>query len=333
MNKKLVRIFTLMLAGVMALSMAACGEKEDAATTAADADTTAAVDVTAEPEIDTDTQIVDDTTAALVDDTTAEAVEATEAAATTAAPETTTETTTAAPETTATTTTTTTTTTTEAAAKAPTDKAEILKLYNDATAKVASKKPAFSKRRETKEGVYDAGLALRPFKDLVYKFMGIGSSNVYAQNVAKNDGDYGHYFLASKLTASDITGATCTLGSDGTYTVTINVKDGTSHVSGTSESTKNAPIDKSGISAGEGDKNYWDHKSAQNVYAAIKDVASGAVIDEKYSGAVVKATIDKDGNLKTLDVSFNITFDIAKVYGASGHATGSTAVSFSGFKW
>ena len=329
MKMKWTRIFALALAAVMALSMAACGDKDGEQTTAADVDVTGsnAVDLTEEPET-----LIEDSLTALestLETQPAPTEAATETAATTAAPETTT----AAPETTTAATTTTTTTTTTAAPKAPTDKAEILKLYNDATAKVASKKVAFSKRRETKEGVYEAGLALKPFKGLVYEFMGIGAENAYTKSVAKNDGDYNHYFLASKLTTGDITDATCTLGSDGSYNITIKVKSGSSHISGGSDSKLNAPIDKSGISAGQGDKGYWDHKTAQNVYAAISSVASGAIVDEQYDNAVVKATIDKDGNLQKLDVSFNITFDIAKVYGASGHATGSTAVSFSGFKW
>ena len=217
--------------------------------------------------------------------------------------------------------------------KAPTDKAEILKLYNDATAKVASKKPAFSKRRQTAEGVYDAGVALKAVKGVVYKFMGIGDENAYVKDVPKNDGDYNHYFQKSSLTTSDIKEASCTLNSDGSYDVTIKVKDGNSYTAGGSGDKYSAPLDKSGISVGQGDKGYWDHKTAQNVYAAISEVASGAVIDEKYSGATIKATIDKDGNLTKMDVTFDLDFNISKVYGSSGHATGTTTVTFKSFKW
>ena len=322
MKTKMTRVLALVFALILTVTMAACGNQPvEPDTTASDvSDTTAAI-----PEDSTIAIPADDTTALPAEDTTA-APETT-----TAAPETTPEaTTTAAPTTT---TTTTTTATTTEAAKAPTDKAEILKLYNDATGKVAGKKVAFSKRRETKEGVYDAGIALKSFKGIVYKFMGIGAENAYVKDVAKNDGDYNHYFLASKLTTSDITDATCTLGSDGSYTITIKVKPGSSHIAGGSDKKLYAPLDKSGISAGADDKSYWDHKTAQNVYDAIDDVASGAVIDESYSNAVVKATIDKNGNLTKLDVTFDIVFDIAKVYGSSGHATGTTVVSFSKFKW
>ena len=329
MKMKMTRLLALALAALMAASFAACGKTPET-------ETTAAPETSAVETIDTTAAALpaDDTTAAETEAVVTEAP-ATEAAATeapaTEAP------TTAAPTTAAPTTTekptetTTKETTTEK--KAPTDKAEILKLYNDATAKVASKKPAFSKKRQTKEGVYDAGVALKAVKGVVYKFMGIGEENAYVKDVAKNDGEYNHYFQKSTLTASDIKDASCTLNSDGSYDVTIKVKDGSSYTEGGNGDKYNAPLDKSGISAGKGDKGYWDHKTAQNVYAAIGEVAPNAVIDEKYSGATVKATIDKDGNITKMEVTFDLDFNISKVYGASGHATGTTTVSFKSFKW
>ncbi len=324
---KLTRILALLLAVLTVTAVfASCGKTTEPETTAA-ADTTAAAGID------------DDTTAAAIpaDDTTAEEAPTeapteapateeatTEAAATTEAPTTTT--------TTKATTTTTTEPTTEEK-KAPTDKAEILKIYNDATAKVMSKKVAFSKRRETKEGSFDAGLVLQGFKGVVYKFMGIGAENVYTQSVAKNDGSYDHYIKKSTLTTGDINDATCKLNSDGSYDITIKVKNGNSYTAGGSDEKYYAPLDKCGISAGQGDKGYWDHKTAQNMYAALSEVADKAVVDEKYSNATVKATIDKDGNLTKLDVTFDIDVNIDKVYGQKGHATGSSVVNFSGFKW
>lgn len=324
---KLTRILALVLAVLTVTAVfASCGKTAGPETTAAADDTTLAAEV-------------DDTTEAIpVDATTEEAIPteapateapATEEATTEAA---TTEATTAATTAAPTTTTTTTEPTTEEK-KAPTDKAEILKIYNDATAKVMSKKVAFSKRRETKEGSFDAGLILRGFKDVVYKFMGIGAENVYTQSVAKNDGSYDHYIKKSTLTTGDINDATCKLNSDGSYDITIKVKNGNSYTAGGSNEKYYAPLDKCGISAGQGDKGYWDHKTAQNMYAALSEVAKDAVVDEKYSNATVKATIDKDGNLTKLDVTFDIDVNIDKVYGQSGHATGSSAVNFSGFKW
>ena len=158
--------------------------------------------------------------------------------------------------------------------------------------------------------------------------MGIGSDNVFEKKVSKGDSEYNHYFLKSNLTTSDISGATCKLNSDGSYSVTINIKDGNSYTAGGSGDKYYAPLDKSGIAAGPGDKGYWDHKTAQNVYAAIGEYYSSVVIDEKYNGATINATIDKDGNLKDMTAKFNLVFDISNILGSSGHATGTTTVTF-----
>lgn len=298
MKAKITRAIALALAAWMAASFAACGKTESPETTAS-----------AEPS-----EVVATQEAVLTTEQAAQseaAVSEEEPAESTAAQETTQE-----PE-----------------IDAPADKAEILKLYNDATEKVASRKIAFSKKRETKEGVYEAGVALKTFKSIVYKFMGIGAENAYVKDVPKNDGSYDHYFQKSTLSEADITDAVCTKNADGGFDLVIKVKNGSSSINGGSNEKINAPLDKSAISAGKDDKGYWDHKTAQNVYDAIDDVASGAVIEESYSNAVIKATVDKNGNLTKMDVTFDIAFDISKVYGSSGHATGTTTVSFSGFKW
>ena len=298
MKAKITRAIALALAALMAASFAACGKTETPETTApaetVEATVTQAAETTAQTA-QSETDVSEEATAQ----------ESTAAETTTEAQE----------------------------LEAPADKAEVLKLYNDATEKVASRKVAFSKKRETKEGVYEAGVALKTFKSIVYKFMGIGAENAYVKDVPKNDGSYDHYFQKSTLTEADITDATCTKNADGGFDLVIKVKSGSSSINGGSNEKLNAPLDKSAISAGRDDKGYWDHKTAQNVYDAIDDVASGAVIDESYSNAVIKATVDKNGNLTKMDVTFDITFDISKVYGSSGHATGTTTVSFSNFKW
>ena len=329
MKMKITRVIALTLAVLMAVSLAACGKGETVETTAAIADDTSAVDVIATEA----TEATDDTTAEIVEpiETEAPTEQAPETEVPTEAPtETTTVTTTAAPETT-----TAAPETTTAAKKAPTDKAEILKIYNDATAKVVNNKIAYKKTRETKEGIYDAGLALRvkAVKDVVYGFMGIGSENVKSYDANKNDANYSKYLMPSTLTPNDIESATATLNDDGSYDITIKVKPGSSYINGGSGEKLYAPLDKSGISAGRDDKGYWDHKTAQNVYDAVQSVASGAVVDEKYSNATIKAHIDPNGNLTKLDVSYDIDFNIDKVYGQSGHATGTTFVSYKDFKW
>ena len=330
---KLTHILALVLAVLTVTAVfASCGKSPEAETTAA-ADTTAAAGV----EDTTEPVIVPDDTTAEAAPTEAPVTEAatTEAPAsettTAAAPtETTTAATTAAP--TAAPTETTTETTTEAK-KAPTDKAEILKVYNDALSKAVSNKVAFSKRRETKEKTFEAGLLLKAFKGVVYEFMGIGAENILQKSVAKNDGEYDKYLKKSSLSASDVNSATCKLNADGSYDITINIKNGSSYTAGGSGDKYNAPLDKSGISVGSGDKSYYDHKTAQNMYGPISEIAKDAVVDEKYSNATVKATVDKDGNLTKLDVTFDLDVNIDKVKGQSGHATGTTIINFSSFKW
>ncbi|MBQ3150313.1 MAG: hypothetical protein IJB86_03605 [Clostridia bacterium] len=304
MKSKAFRILSLVLALVMVASFAACGGNKEGETTT-------------EPAVETTVPAADVETTLPAEDAQTTAADATEVATEAATEEATEE------------------ATTEAAlpSEAPTETADILKLYNDATAKVASAKPQFTKKRESVANTYDAGVALKAFKGLVYQFMGIGSENIFTETIAKNGDNYTKHFLASKLTAADVTSAACTADDKGNFTVNLSIKGGNSSVNeGTLEGI-NAPIDKCGISAGLNDKDYYDHKTAQNVYDAIDDVASGATIKESYSNAKLTAVIDAEGNLTSLKVTFDMAFDISKVYGSSGTATASTEVIFSDFKW
>lgn len=226
---------------------------------------------------------------------------------------------------------------TGSASKAPSTTAEVLNYYNTATKKVADKKLAFSKERISVEKKYEAGFALKQFKGTVYKFMGVGDDNKFVKNVTKEDADsYYKYFQASNLTASDVTSAKCT-SSNGTYTITIALKPNSSEVKdGKVVKTGKTPLDKCGISAGEKDKNYWDHKSAENIYSAISQVpgCGSANISESYSGATVKAVIDSNtGNLKSLVVKFDFNYNISNVMGSTGVAQGSSTVNMKNFKW
>ncbi len=301
MKSKALKFLSLLLAVVMLASFAACGDKP------VDENTTEAT-VAGTPEDTQTTAEVVDTTEAVVDTTEAETEavteEATEAETEAAVP-----------------------------AEAPTETADILKLYNDATAKVAKVMPQFSKKRASVAKTYEAGIALKTFKGLVYQFMGIGDEHIFNETISAKADNYSKHFLASSLTAADVTSASCTADADGNFTVALSIKGGNSQVIGGSDEIINAPIDRSGISAGRNDKDYYDHKTAQNVYDAIDDVASGAVIMEKYSNAKLTAVIDAEGNLESLKVTFDLEFDISKVYGSSGHATASTEVTYSSFKW
>lgn len=218
----------------------------------------------------------------------------------------------------------------------PTGTAQIVSYYNTATAKVASKKAAFNKTRTTTEKSYNAGASLKASKDIVYKFMGVGDSNKFTKSVTSADaGSYHKYFKASKLTASDVTSATCVKNGNN-YTITLKIKNGSSKVtSGKVVSSNNAPLDRSGLACGDHDKNYWDHKTAENVMSAISQVplCGKANISESYSNAVIKAVVNAStGNLVSLNAKFDFKFELSSVMGSSGTAVASSVVNMTGFK-
>lgn len=163
--------------------------------------------------------------------------------------------------------------------------------------------------------------------------MGIGAENKYTMDVTKGDwaDDLPHQYLRkSTLTEADITKATCT-DNNGQFTITLNVKPGTSKAS-KSESWTKAPVDKCGICVGDLDKSYFDHKTAPVIYAAVGQVVKGAVISESYSNAKVVAVIDSaTGNLVSLTVEFDISVVIEAAGG--GNATGSTHIFYKNFKY
>ena len=221
--------------------------------------------------------------------------------------------------------------------KIPSTKAEILKVYNDATAKAAKAAVPFQKDRITTEKKYEAGVALKAFKSIVYQFMGVGDANKFSKTVTAADKDsYHKYFQASKLTEADITNATCKQSGDN-YLIAINIKDGTSSVKGGQVvNSNNAPLDRSGLACGADDKDYWDHKPAQNIIAAIDDVPGAAKgdISERYSNAVINVVINaKTGNIVSLNAKFDFHMDLANVMGSSGVAEATSTVTMKDFKW
>lgn len=312
MKNKLTAFTSILLVVALLLSFAACGG-EDGTTTLASTtlpETTVEENTTLTP--------VSDTTVAAVDADASTLAETTLAGTTlagTTLPDG--ETTTAAE------------TTTEPL-PLPETTDEILKFYTSATERAKSVKPAFTKNRETYNEKFDAGLVLKTFKSLIYKFMGIGSDNKYSKTVAK--GEETKFIAKSTLTANDVTSAECK-ADGGNFVITLKVKGGTSHADKDNYNTA-APIDKSGICAGLDDKDYYDHKTAQNIYDAIGGTFEGAIVDEKYSNAIVTATIDSaTGNIKSLVVTFDIEVQIDKVAGSSASATGTTKVVMSDFKY
>ncbi len=293
------KILAVLLALSMLFAFAACGGNNEETTT------------TAAPEATTEAPVADETTAPAADETTAPAEDATDAAG---------ETTTAADAETTT-------------AVAPTEAADIIAYYNDAINKAYAAKVGFNKERYTDNETLNAGFLLKTFGNLIYSFMGIGAENKYTMDVVKGDwtDDVPHHYLRkSTLSAADVTKATCT-DNNGQYTITLNVKGGTSKASKSEKWTK-APIDKCGICVGDADKSYFDHKTAPVIYSAIGEVLSSAVITEEYSNAKVVAVIDSaTGNLVSLTVEFDINVVIDAAGG--GNATGSTHVFYKNFKY
>lgn len=215
----------------------------------------------------------------------------------------------------------------------PMEKADVLKIYNDAMAKVKVKKTAFEKIRETGNESYTSDLALKAFKDTVFKFIGIGGENIYSKSVERNDARHTRHFNESTLTEDDIDDAVCETNGEGVSTITIKVKDGSSSITNGADLKINAPIDKCGISAGEDDKEFYDHKSAQNIFDAIDKIAAKATVNESYQNAVVKAETDKKGRLISLEVAFDIDVEILGVYDSGCRVTAATVVRFSDFAW
>ncbi len=224
----------------------------------------------------------------------------------------------------------------DSSAKKSLSTADILNIYNSATKKAVDKKVGFSKTRTTVEKKYEAGLALKSFKSIVYKFMGVGDGNKFAKTVTSADADsYHKYFLASSLSAADIAGIKCD-DKGSSYTITVALKDGSSAVTNgkVTQNSKTA-LDKSGVSCGEKDKDYWDHKTAENIYSAIAEVpgCSNASIKERYSGAVITMDVTKDGKITSYTAKYSFHVDIDGVMGSSGVAEAASTVVMNNFKW
>ncbi len=219
-------------------------------------------------------------------------------------------------------------------AKAPETTAEIIKAYNDAVNSAFKAKAGFSKERNTDNEKYDMGAALKVFKSLVEKFIGIGPDNRYSEEVKKGqweDDAKKHYLRQSTISAGDITAATVkTEGKN--YIVTLSIKDGNSHGSKDSKYT-NAPVDKCGICVGNEDKGYYDHKTGEVIYDAVGGTYAGADIKESYSNAKAVAKIDiETGKLVALTVEYDISVAIDIGIG-KGTATGTTHIIYKDFKY
>lgn len=222
----------------------------------------------------------------------------------------------------------------DTAPSAPKTSVEVLNYYNTAVNKAVSAKVGFNKTRTTDNEKMEGSVALQAMKSLVYKFMGIGAENAYSEKVEKGKWGDVAFLYNSKLTASDVTSATCT-PSGSNYVITLKLKSGSSAAGKSNPTTPaNSALDKCGICVGTEDKGYFDHKTASVIYDAIAGTYAGAEIKESYSNATVKATIDsKTGNLISLVVEWNQAVTLSKLAGMSATASGISHVTFKDFKY
>ena len=211
----------------------------------------------------------------------------------------------------------------------PKDGAETLGYFNTAINKVKTDAKSFSKTRITDNEKMDGSVALQAMKSLVYTFMGIGAENAYTETVAKGNWGSVAFLYNSKLTASDVTSATCTQ-SGNNYIITLKLKNGSSSANKTNPTTPaNSALDKCGICVETEDKACFDHKTASVIYDAIAGTYAGAEIKESYTNAIVKAEIDsKTGNLVNLLVEWNQQVAISNLMGMSATASGISHVTY-----
>ncbi len=217
---------------------------------------------------------------------------------------------------------------------APKTVAEITDYYNNAVAKAVKAKVGFSKNRKTDNEQMDGSIGLQAMKSLVYQFMGIGADNEYNETVTKGKWGDVAFLYNSKLTAADVTSATCTQ-SGANYVITLKLKNGSSAANQSNPTTAaNTSLDKCGICVGTEDKGYFDHKTSSVIYDAIAGTYAGADVKESYSNATVKATINAStGNIVSLVVEWNQSVTLSKLLGMSATATGISHVTYKDFKY
>ncbi len=297
MKKVLFSVLALMLAAAMVVSFAACGGNDEPETTTTPEETTVAdvqADATTLPEEDSSVAEEPSSEEATVDETTAAEADATTAADAT----------------------------TEAAAVvAPTAKADIVALYNEASAKAVSAKPGYKKTVTTELQNLQMGAIgkIEAVRDAVGSFLGEGT-----ETTTVNKGKASSEIVKSTLTAADVTAATCKLSADGKYyEVTLTVKN-----------EKNPAKGKSALNRFTND--YKDNK--EMVDGLASEGASTETIDTTVKTATIKAKIAVDTKaFSSLDYTIKIDCLLTKVkYMVSvKQVTGTiyTVVKYSGFAY
>lgn len=216
----------------------------------------------------------------------------------------------------------------------PKDGVETLNYYNSIIDKAVKAKVGYDKSRVTDNAKMEGSAGLEAMKSLVYQFMGIGAENKYTAKVEK--GKWGDEALlnASKLTASDVTSATCKVAGDN-YVITLKLKNGSSSANKANPTTApTTALDKCGICVGDRDRSEYDHKTGSVIYSAIGGTFAGAEVKESYSNATVTATVNaKTGNLVSLFVDWNQSVTLSKLLGMAADATGVSHVKYENFKY
>lgn len=213
--------------------------------------------------------------------------------------------------------------TTEKQVVAPSAKADIVKLYNEATIAASQSKPGYSKSTETVLSNLSMGALskISVVRDAIGGFLGEGKSTA---TVKKGSFD-GSSLVKSTLKESDVTSATCKLSADKKYyIVTINVKSETNP-------------SKSNSALGRFTK---DYKDVSEIKQGLSEVgASVGTTTLTTNGVTINAKISVDGNrfeslthtIKMSAVMSNVKYSFAKV--AKATASLSTTVKYTSFKY
>lgn len=310
MLKKIIAVISVL---IMVASLVACGGKENPETTTA-APSTTVEEVTTAPATEFETTEAE---------TTAEPETESTTQPTTAEPTTVKPTTTKAETTTKKVTTTAKATTTKKAVIAPTSKADIVKLYNDATVAASKSKPGYKKSTVTTLSNVEMGALskIEVVRGAVGDFLGEGSSN---STVSKGKFD-GKSLVKSNLKTADVKSATCKLSDDGKYyIVTITLVNETNPK-------------KSGSALGRFTK---DFKDVDEIQAGLADVgASVNSLTVNTTSVTVNAKIRVDNNrFESLNHTIRMKADLkgvkySIVRGVNASANMETKVSYSDFKY
>ena len=214
---------------------------------------------------------------------------------------------------------------TKAEVKAPTEKAEILKIYNDASAKLISAKPGYSKAVTTTVNSLEMGALskLSIVRQTIGDFLGEGVKS-YSNAKGGNPADT---YAKSALTEADVTNATCTLSSDKkAYDITLTIKNETNPLHGQSALGRFTHTD-----------DYKDHQQIVDGLAEAGVEVSSVTMTT--TSVVIKATISvEDSSFKSLNYTFsqnvvftNVKYSIVKVAQATGTMT--SKVDYTGFAY